>query len=112
MEHERSILGLSVYSESQFNFYPENPVSGKFQSKRNAGSAILQSDGTFTFIQRKPRKRETRCLLKLPHGRLSLTKDGSIRLTLNFTSNELSNDVKVNMYSECMQAVNQLYKLL
>ena len=77
------LTGMADYdAEGIFLFLPSDPVAEYLPRFRAAGVAQQMSDGTFHFV-RQPRLRAQSLLIhKLPHGRLSLTKDGAIQLTL------------------------------
>jgi len=51
---------------------------------RGTGVGMLNSDLTFEFIRKSKPRSESTLIKKLPHGRLSATKDGFIQLTLKF----------------------------
>lgn len=106
---ERSIKGHSVFSENLYNFYPDDPVAGRVEKKRSAGTGIQQSDGTFTFVGKKMLRARSKCILKLPHGRLSHTVDNAYQLTIKLPKDEACiMDFSRQMFRECMAACNIL----
>ena len=85
--------GQAYYDERKyFLFAPDDPVPGRVpRMRRMAGVAQQMTDGTFDFVaQPRPRSKST-LIKKLAHGRVSRTKDGAIRLTLEVAADERIN---------------------
>ena len=85
--------GQAYYDERKyFLFAPDDPVPGRVpRMRRMAGVAQQMTDGTFDFVaQPRPRSKST-LIKKLAHGRVSRTKDGAIRLTLEVAAAERLN---------------------
>lgn len=85
--------GQAYYDERKyFLFAPDDPVPGRVpRMRRTAGVAQQMTDGTFDFVA-TPRIRSKATLIrKLAHGRVSRTKDGAIRLTLEINADERLN---------------------
>ena len=85
--------GQAYYDERKyFLFAPDDPVPGRVpRMRRMAGVAQQMTDGTFDFVA-QPRVRSKSTLIKkLAHGRVSRTKDGAIRLTLEVAAAERLN---------------------
>ena len=83
----RQLSGMAMYEgETFFMFVPDNSVTGRMKPLRSRrGVAQRLSDGTFEFILRPKPKPTAKLIRKLPHGRLSQTKDGDFLLTLRFS---------------------------
>jgi len=98
------IDGMAHYDDfDKFLFNPDHPVKDTVVPFRSEGVGQLLSDGTFDFI-RKPRIRaQSELIKKLPHGRLSKTKDGAIQLTLKVYQDEGVN-ISQAIEEEALQA--------
>lgn len=70
--------------EQHFTFLPADPVEGRCQKYRLAGIGQQLEDGTFVFSPggALPQRAQSVLICQLPHGRLSLTRDHAIQLTL------------------------------
>lgn len=82
--------GMAFYDDSRcFMFSPDEPVPDVVQRMRRMhGVAQQMTDGTFDFVARPRVKTQSTLIKKLAHGRVSLTKDKAIQLTLKVTRNE------------------------
>ena len=56
--------------------------------RRMHGVAQQMTDGTFDFVAQPRVKAQSQLIKKLAHGRVSLTKDNAIQLTLKVMRNE------------------------
>ncbi len=82
--------GIAFYDESKyFLFSPDDSVPDKVQRMRRMhGVAQQMTDGTFDFVAQPRQKSQSQLIRKLAHGRVSLTKDKAIQLTLKVTPSE------------------------
>ena len=82
--------GIAFYDESKyFLFSPDEPVPDVVQRMRRMhGVAQQMTDGTFDFVPTPKAKSQSLLIKKLAHGRISITKDKAIQLTLRVTPNE------------------------
>ena len=82
--------GVAFYDESKyFLFAPDEPVPDKVQRMRRMhGVAQQMTDGTFDFVAQPRVRSQSQLIRKLAHGRVSLTKDKAILLTLKVTAEE------------------------
>ena len=82
--------GMAFYDESKcFLFSPDEPVPDKVQRMRRMhGVAQQMTDGTFDFVAQPRQKSQSQLIKKLAHGRVSLTKDKAIQLTLKVMRDE------------------------
>ena len=82
--------GIAFYDESKyFLFSPDDSVPDKVQRMRRMhGVAQQMTDGTFDFVAQPRQKSQSKLIRKLAHGRVSLTKDKAIQLTLKVTPSE------------------------
>ena len=82
--------GQAFYDgRNYFLFAPDDPVPGQVERmRRMTGVAQQMTDGTFDFIAKPRRRAQSTLIKKLAHGRVSRTKDGTIRLTLMVTRGE------------------------
>jgi len=71
-----------------FMFTPDEHQQGCVQPFRGSGTGQQMSDGSFEFVLTPRKRSESTLILKLPHGRLSETKDGAIQLTLKVFNSE------------------------
>ena len=102
------LSGMAYYSDKIFfSFYPDNPVKERVLSYRRQGVAQQMSDGTFDFIAQPQRKPQSTLIKKLPHGRLSKTKDEAIQITLKVYCDEKL-DIKEALLEEALSAVRAL----
>ena len=82
--------GMAFYDDSRcFMFSPDEPVPDVVQRMRRMhGVAQQMTDGTFDFVAQPRTKSQPTLIKKLAHGRVSLTKDNAIQLTLKVMRNE------------------------
>ena len=82
--------GMAFYDDSRcFMFSPDEPVPDVVQRMRRMhGVAQQMTDGTFDFVAQPRTKSQSTHIKKLAHGRVSLTKDNAIQLTLKVMRNE------------------------
>ena len=82
--------GMAFYDDSRyFMFSPDEPVPDVVQRMRRMhGVAQQMTDGTFDFVAQPRTKSQSTLIKKLAHGRVSLTKDNAIQLTLKVMRNE------------------------
>ena len=82
--------GIAFYDESKyFLFSPDDSVPDKVQRMRRMhGVAQQMTDGTFDFVAQPRVRSQSQLIRKLAHGRISLTKDKAIQLTLKVTPSE------------------------
>ena len=82
--------GMAFYDESKyFMFSPDEPVPDVVQRMRRMhGVAQQMTDGTFDFVAQPRVRSQSQLIRKLAHGRVSLTKDKAIQLTLKVTPSE------------------------
>ena len=82
--------GMAFYDDSRcFMFSPDEPVPDVVQRMRRMhGVAQQMTDGTFDFVAQPRTKSQSTLIKKLGHGRVSLTKDNAIQLTLKVMRNE------------------------
>ena len=65
--------------------------------RRMHGVAQQMTDGTFDFVAQPRQKSQSKLIRKLAHGRISLTKDKAIQLTLKVMRDENVNVAEVIM---------------
>ncbi|WP_337395630.1 hypothetical protein [Prevotella sp.] len=82
--------GIAFYDESKyFLFSPDDSVPDKVQRMRRMhGVAQQMTDGTFDFVAQPRVRSQSQLIRKLAHGRVSLTKDKAIQLTLKVIPSE------------------------
>ena len=82
--------GQAFYDgRNYFLFAPDDPVPGQVERmRRMTGVAQQMTDGTFDFVAQPRTKSQSTLIKKLAHGRVSLTKDNAIQLTLKVMRNE------------------------
>lgn len=82
--------GMAFYDESKyFLFSPDDSMPDKVQRMRRMhGVAQQMTDGTFDFVAQPRVRSQSQLIRKLAHGRVSLTKDKAIQLTLKVTPSE------------------------
>ena len=82
--------GMAFYDDSKcFMFSPDEPVPDVVQRMRRMhGVAQQMTDGTFDFVAQPRDKAQSTLIKKLAHGRVSLTKDNAIQLTLKVMPDE------------------------
>ena len=87
-----TFIGRATFiGDQHFTFSPDDPRPGSLRSTRQRGVAQRMSDGTFGFEAQPCRRAQSTLIRKLPHGRLSQTKDDAIQLTLKFYRRECIN---------------------
>lgn len=82
--------GQAYYDGSNyFLFSPDDPTPDIVQRMRRMhGVAQQMTDGTFDFVPTPRAKPQSLLIKKLAHGRVSMTKDKSIQLTLKVAPGE------------------------
>lgn len=82
--------GMAHYDERRyFMFAPDYCVPNVVQRvRRMCGVAQQMTDGTFEFMSQPKLRAQSKLIKKLTHGRVSLTKDKAIQLTLKVMRNE------------------------
>ena len=81
--------GQAFYDERNFfMFAPDDPQPERVTSFRGRGIAQQLSDGTFDFIPKPKPAPQSVLIRKLAHGRVSLSKDQAIYLTLKVYCDE------------------------
>lgn len=100
--------GMAFFdAPNYFMFSPDEPVPGSVMRFRVTGIAQQMTDGTFDFVA-KPRERpKSTLILKLAHGRASVTKDGAIQLTLKVFKHEQIN-ISDAMSRESFEAIEAI----
>lgn len=85
--------GMAHYDERRyFMFAPDYCVPNVVQRvRRMCGVAQQMTDGTFEFMSQPKLRAQSKLIKKLTHGRVSLTKDKAIQLTLKVMRNEKIN---------------------
>ena len=88
--HNVQLNGQAYYDESNyFMFSPDDPTPDLVQRmRRMRGVAQQMTDGTFDFVPTPRVRAQSQLIKKLAHGRVSMTKDKAIQLTLKVTPNE------------------------
>ena len=87
-----TFIGRATFiGDQHFIFSPDDPRPGSLRSTRQRGVAQRMSDGTVDFEAQPCRRAQSTLIRKLPHGRLSQTKDDAIQLTLKFYRRECIN---------------------
>lgn len=101
--------GMAHYDERRyFMFAPDDPVPNTVQRvRRMCGVAQQMTDGTFDFVPKPHVKAQSKLIKKLAHGRISLTKDKAIQLTLKVMANENINIAEA-IAAEAAEGANAL----
>lgn len=101
--------GMAHYDERRyFMFAPDEPVPNMVQRvRRMCGVAQQMTDGTFDFVPKPHVKAQSKLIKKLAHGRISLTKDKAIQLTLKVMANENINIAEA-IAAEAAEGANAL----
>ena len=101
--------GMAFYDESKyFMFSPDEPVPDVVRRMRRMhGVAQQMTDGTFDFVAQPRVRSQSQLIRKLAHGRVSLTKDKAIQLTLKVMSDENINIAKT-IAAEAAEGANAL----
>ena len=101
--------GMAHYDERRyFMFAPDDPVPNVVQRvRRMCGVAQQMTDGTFEFVSQPKLRTQSKLIKKLAHGRISLTKDKAIQLTLKVMANENINIAEA-IAAEAAEGANAL----
>ncbi|WP_443925213.1 hypothetical protein [Prevotella sp.] len=101
--------GMAFYDESKyFMFSPDEPVPDVVRRMRRMhGVAQQMTDGTFDFVAQPRVRSQSQLIRKLAHGRVSLTKDKAIQLTLKVMSDENIN-IAETIVAEAAEGANAL----
>lgn len=101
--------GMAHYDERRyFMFAPDYCVPNVVQRvRRMCGVAQQMTDGTFEFVSQPKLRTQSKLIKKLAHGRISLTKDKAIQLTLKVMANENINIAEA-IAAEAAEGANAL----
>lgn len=101
--------GMAHYDERRyFMFAPDDPVQNTVKRvRRMCGVAQQMTDGTFEFVSQPKLRTQSKLIKKLAHGRISLTKDKAIQLTLKVMANENINIAEA-IAAEAAEGANAL----
>ncbi len=101
--------GMAHYDERRyFMFAPDYCVPNVVQRvRRMCGVAQQMTDGTFEFVSQPKLRTQSKLIKKLAHGRISLTKDKAIQLTLKVMANENIN-IAETIAAEAAEGANAL----
>ena len=101
--------GMAHYDERRFfMFAPDDPAPYMVQRiRRMCGVAQQMTDGTFEFVSQPKPRTQSKLIKKLAHGRISLTKDKAIQLTLKVMANENIN-IAETIAAEAAEGANAL----
>lgn len=101
--------GMAHYDERRyFMFAPDDPVQNTVKRvRRMCGVAQQMTDGTFEFVSQPKPRTQSKLIKKLAHGRISLTKDKAIQLTLKVMANENINIAEA-IAAEAAEGANAL----
>ena len=101
--------GMAHYDERRyFMFAPDYCVPNAVQRvRRMCGVAQQMTDGTFEFVSQPKLRAQSKLIKKLAHGRVSLTKDKAIQLTLKVMANENIN-IAETIAAEAAEGANAL----
>ena len=101
--------GMAHYDERRyFMFAPDYCVPNVEQRvRRMCGVAQQMTDGTFEFVSQPKPRTQSKLIKKLAHGRISLTKDKAIQLTLKVMANENINIAEA-IAAEAAEGANAL----
>lgn len=101
--------GMAHYDERRyFMFAPDYCVPNMVQRvRRMCGVAQQMTDGTFEFVSQPKPRTQSKLIKKLAHGRISLTKDKAIQLTLKVMANENINIAEA-IAAEAAEGANAL----
>lgn len=85
-----TLEGSAFYDNATGNFLfsPDDPAPQRTARYRRYGVAQQMTDGTFDFVPQPKLRAQSTLIRKLPHGRVSKTKDGAVQLTLKVFSDE------------------------
>lgn len=103
------IGGMAHYDERRyFMFAPDYYVPNSVpRVRRMCGVAQQLTDGTFDFVAQPRVRSQSTLIKKLAHGRVSLTKDKAIQLTLKVTPSENIN-IAETIAAEAAEGANAL----
>lgn len=101
--------GMAHYDERRyFMFAPDYCVPNVVQRvRRMCGVAQQMTGGTFEFMSQPKLRTQSTLIKKLAHGRVSLTKDKAIQLTLKVMRNENIN-IAETIAAEAAEGANAL----
>lgn len=101
--------GMAHYDERRyFMFAPDYCVPDSVpRVRRMCGVAQQLTDGTFDFVAQPRIRSQSTLIKKLAHGRVSLTKDKAIQLTLKVTPSENIN-IAETIAAEAEEGANAL----
>ena len=101
--------GMAHYDERRyFMFAPDYCMPNVVQRvRRMCGVAQQMTDGTFEFVSQPKPRTQSKLIKKLAHGRISLTKDKAIQLTLKVMANENINIAEA-IAAEAAEGANAL----
>lgn len=107
--HHVQLGGMAHYDERRyFMFAPDYCVPNAVQRvRRMCGVAQQMTDGTFEFVSQPKLRAQSKLIKKLAHGRISLTKDKAIQLTLKVMANENIN-IAETIAAEAAEGANAL----
>ena len=107
--HHVQMGGMAHYDERRyFMFAPDYCVPNVVQRvRRMCGVAQQMTDGTFEFVSQPKPRTQSKLIKKLAHGRISLTKDKAIQLTLKVMANENINIAEA-IAAEAAEGANAL----
>lgn len=104
------ITGMAMYDTHEGKRFvqiePTVALPGTMQPYTGTGKIMVMSDGSMEAILAPRKRSESELLLKLPHGRLSRTKQGMLQLTLIYNLEEES--ICAQMHSEAYAAASFL----
>ena len=102
------LSGMAFYQEKKyFMFSPDDAVAQRVPGFRMTGIAQQMTDGTFDFVARPKTHPQSTLIRKMAHGRVSMTTDGAIQLTLKVFSSEgvHISDARLREAQEAAEAV-------
>lgn len=107
--HHVQLGGMAHYDDRRyFMFAPDYCVPNAVQRvRRMCGVAQQMTDGTFEFVSQPKLRTQSKLIKKLAHGRISLTKDKAIQLTLKVMANENIN-IAETIAAEAAEGANAL----
>lgn len=102
---------LTVDDQTGVLFEPTFPVKDTVKPFHGQGTGQLLSDGTFEFVKKSRLRAQSLLIKKLPHGRVSHTKDNAIQLTLKIYLDE-GLFVPIVLLQEAMEGEKAVSELL
>lgn len=97
--------GMGVHAANKFfQFVPDFTVPQKMESFRSRGIGQQLTDGSFHFVPSPQKKSKSITIVKLPHGKLSVTADDCYQLTLKIGRDETDNPFKT-LLQEAVEAL-------